>query len=692
MLSLLGSLPAWAQDAPEDSLPAVTVTGTAARDKVRAPGLATGVAESSLDTPFSASSVAAERIREQAATTLQDALRNVPGAQADAGFNGSHSQFFVLRGAIADSGTGASRVLRDGVRLSNYPYVPAFVERVDVLRGPGAAAGVRSEPGGTVSLATHQPRLANFGSVHLGAGSAAAQESAFDLNRMLSQEDEWAARITATHSHASEWRHVPDRLGGLKLGLAKSDGGRYRLRAGAEATDQTYRPDYGVPALEGRPAQIPRDRQLGEPFGDSTTRNRIFDLHGDFALGEDARLSFAATHLEARSTAIRNVLTGAPLPGRPHGSFGRTTIWEPGTARRIDSLSTALTRWQSAGDTAHQIHVGADFYREALHQPSLAVPAPGGGAIHVFDPVFGQIPAPAPGMPLPRTLTTQDLQAVGITAQDKVDFGAWSLVAGVRWDRQAFAYGGPGVRPAQERRWSPKLALLHRASESDTFYANLATGIAPNQVASSSGQSLPSRRSAQFEIGWKSLWRGGALASELAAYRLDQSHMASADLSTPQNPFDFTSGGSARSQGVEASLSGALSARWSVAATYAFTDAAYRQNALHAGKRIPNVARHALSVWGHYRWNAAWKTGIGVHAQSRRFADEGNTTTLPGHARLDLVQTWTHRWDQGRSLDLQLALRNLLDAQYYVASHLHVTRWITPGQGRHVALSATYRF
>jgi iron complex outermembrane receptor protein len=43
-------------------------------------------------------------------------------------------------------------------------------------------------------------------------------------------------------------------------------------------------------------------------------------------------------------------------------------------------------------------------------------------------------------------------------------------------------------------------------------------------------------------------------------------------------------------------------------------------------------------------------------------------------------------------VELQLAVRNLLDKDYYVSSHLHVSRWITPGQGRSFVLSATYRF
>lgn len=686
-----GPLFAQAQTAepPSDSVPSVHVTGTKARPS--ASGLALGIAAPALDTPFSIDQVGAERLRTQAVTSLQDALRNVPGAQADSGFNGAHTQFFILRGAVTDSGTGSNRVLRDGVRLSNYPYTPAFVDSIDVLRGPGAAVGVRSEPGGTVNITTVQPQLRNFGSALLSAGSSNAGELSVDLNRVLSEENGLAARLTATRSQASEWRDTPDRLDGIKLGLAKSDGARYHLRAGFEATNQTYRPDYGLPALDGRPVDVPLDRQLSEPFGDSTTRNRIVDLHGDVALTPATRLAVDYTHLEADSTSIKNLLNGAPLANQPAGTWARVSAWEPGTTRRIESLSTSLQSQVTWAGARHQLHVGLDYYTEKLHQPSLSVPAATSPAINVFDPVYGRVTAPPDASVLTRTVTSQDLKAVGVSLQDQIDWDAWSVVAGARLDKQKFLYGAVGVKAVDESRWSPKAAVLRRIGESDTVYANVSTGISPNQVASSTNQSLPSRRSAQAELGWKSLWQSGRLSSDLAIYRLDQSNMISSDLGTPSN-FDFTVAGEARSQGLEASLAGALGERINVSLNYAYTDAKYRYNAVYGGKQVPNVARHVLNLWGEYGWTPNLKTGAGLFVQSRRFADEANTTVLPGYARVDITQSWTTRLSGGQSLELQLALRNLFDKDYYVSSHLHVSRWIMPGQGRNVSLTAAYRF
>lgn len=679
----------------DDSLadtPKVIISGQALRAGQRSGTLANGTNGSSMDVPFSVDSVDGERVRDQAGTTLQDALRNIPGAQADSGFNGSHTQFFILRGAVSDSGTGSNRILRDAVRLSNYPYVPAFVDRVDVLRGPGSAVGVRSEPGGTVNIVTRQPALANAGSVLLSGGGHDAREYTIDLNRVLSAEDELAARIIATRSDASQWRHVRDNLEGVKLGIAKGYGRRYHLSAGFEAINQTYRPDYGIPAVDGRPVAVPRDRQFGEPFGDSRTNNRIVDLHGDFALSDDTRLALDATHLEAHSTSIKNLLNGSPLAGQPAGTYARVSAWEPGTERRIDSIATSLTSKQQLAGVTHKLFFGFDKYRETLNQPALAVPASTSPGINVYAPVYGLVTAPPAGVVLPRSLTTEDLTSMAASAQDQVDLGVWSLVAGLLYTDQQFMYGAVNTLPIDESRWSPKLGLLYRLSARHTLYANIASGLSPNQVSSSSNQSLPSRESRQMELGWKSLWIGGTLMGDVALYRLKQSNMISADQSTPANNFDFSVDGTARSQGLEASLTGSVSAHLSVSATYAYTDAVYLQNAVNGGKRVPNVARHAMTLWGQYRWNDSWKTGAGLYLQGARFADEANGTTLPGYGRFDATQTWTKRIGNSQSMELQLALRNAFDQHYFVSSHLHVSRWITPGEGRNLSLTGTYRF
>lgn len=669
------------------ALPVVTIVGESARHDTT--DLALGVRRKPIDTPFSISEVPAERLWEQAALTLQDALRNVPGAQADSGFNGSHTQFFILRGAIADSGTGSNRIMRDGVRLSNYPFVAAFVDSVDVLRGPGAALAVRSEPGGSVNLRTRRPELRNFGALQAGIGENDEQQLSVDLNRMLSEEHGIAARVIAVRSRASQWRGVPDELDGVKLGLSKTERKRYSVGIGFEATNQTYRPDYGIPSLGERPVPIPRNRQLGEPFADSTSNNRIVDLHGQFTVDDRTSFALALTHLENDSVSIKNGLTGNPLRDAPPGTWKRFTSIEPDTRRRIDSALASVSRTQAIGQATHQLYAAAEFYKETLDQPGQSA-SDYTPPQNVFNPVYGVVKPPPPGVNLRVSQTRQNLHAAALSLQDTIDYGPWTVVGGVRYDHQEFVYGDLMVLPANESRWSPKVALLRRLAATDTVYASFATGTAPNQGASSSNQSLPSRRSRQVELGWKSAWAGGALRSDLALFQLEQLNMISDDQSTEATG-DRTVDGSGRSRGLELSLTGTLG-RTEVSAQYAYTTAEFRENALFSGKRLPNVARHAGSLWAQYDWGAAGKTSLGAYAQSRRYAERENQVTLPGYVRLDLVHTWALRLGGDRALEAQFAVRNLADREYYVSSHLHVARWITPARGRNASMALRYKF
>ncbi len=626
-------------------------------------------------------------LREQGGATLLDALRNVPGASADFGFNGSHAQAFVLRGFLADSGTGSSRVLRDGARLSNYPFVPAFAESVQVLRGPGAAVGTRGEPGGTVDIVTKQAQSANFGAAHLGAGANGQRELSLDLNRVLSEERQLAARVIVDHAEASEWRHVPDRLDGIKLAVAQDGGRAHHLRLGYEQLEQRYRPDYGVPALNGRPAPIPLERQLSEPWAASTLRNRIVDLHADVDLDQRALLAMDATHLEAVSTSVRQAL-GTPLAGAP-GRFARVTTIEPGTHRRIDSVATSLGATRPTGELTHTLYAGAEYYRELLDQPSAVAPAANSPPIDIFQPVYGVTSAPGP---LPTRLARENLDSTIVTLQDQIDWNGSSLVAGVQHMKQRFFYGGvDGGDASDERRWSPKLALLHHVSPERTVYAGYASGAAPNQAASASGRSLPSRTARQYEVGAKGDWRERALHAEAVLFWLEQNHMLADDPATDY-AFDKTVSGAARSRGLELSLNGALAPHLSLEGAYAATFARYRDGSEFSGKSLPNVARHSLNLFGHYDWDDHWRSGLGWSVQSQRFADQANTTTLPGYGRWDATHAYRVTLSGRRSLEWQLSVRNLFNKRYYEASHLHVTRYILPGAPRGMNASAYYRF
>jgi len=59
--------------------------------------------------------------------------------------------------------------------------------------------------------------------------------------------------------------------------------------------------------------------------------------------------------------------------------------------------------------------------------------------------------------------------------------------------------------------------------------------------------------------------------------------------------------------------------------------------------------------------------------------------------RVDAVQAYSFSLD-GRPLELQFNIDNLFDRTYVAGSHVHISRYILPGEGRNGSVSLSYRF
>lgn len=92
------------------------------------------------ETPQSISVIGAEQIRDQGATTVQQALRYVPGVYADAYGNDNRGEYPRMRGGDPD-------IFLDGLRYSDAwrfgegRLDPFTLERIEVLKGPSSMCG-----------------------------------------------------------------------------------------------------------------------------------------------------------------------------------------------------------------------------------------------------------------------------------------------------------------------------------------------------------------------------------------------------------------------------------------------------------------------------------------------------------------------------------------------------------------------
>ena len=145
--------------------------------------------EKILDTPQSIDVVPAQVIKEQGVTSLQDALKNVPGITLNAGEGGTHGDLVNLRGfPINDD------YFLDGLRDTGLYNRDVFnVDSIEVYKGPASTLFGRGTTGGVINQVTKAPQLYPITDFTATGGTNAEIRLTGDVNYVLG--DDMAVRL-----------------------------------------------------------------------------------------------------------------------------------------------------------------------------------------------------------------------------------------------------------------------------------------------------------------------------------------------------------------------------------------------------------------------------------------------------------------------------------------------------------------
>ena len=195
------ALPAQAQSA-ETTLKEVKVEGKA--DTGYTPGQLSSpkFTQPLVNTTQTVNVIKEQLLQEQGATTLTEALRNVPGAGTFyAGENGNTSTGDAVYMRGFDS---SSSIYVDGVRdIGSISRDMFNIDQVEVTKGPAGTDYGRSAPTGAINLVSKQANLNNSFGGSLGLGSASYKRASIDLNRVVNAETGTAVRLNAMAQDAN---------------------------------------------------------------------------------------------------------------------------------------------------------------------------------------------------------------------------------------------------------------------------------------------------------------------------------------------------------------------------------------------------------------------------------------------------------------------------------------------------------
>ncbi|MGE5622447.1 MAG: TonB-dependent receptor, partial [Bacillota bacterium] len=377
------------------------------------------------DIPQTVNVVPQTVLRDQAARSMQDVLKSVPGIGLSHG-DGQRDQV-TIRGfsAIADQFIDGMRddalYFRD---LSN-------IEQVEVIKGPASVLYGRGSSGGLINRISKKPGI-DKNEVSLQVGSWNQRRGEFDLARNYSDSGV-AFRVTGALERADSYRDQQFlKREALSPSLSIKLGNATRLLIQGEYLSDRRVTDFGIPAYKGRPVDVPASTYYGaanaKDFDFTQSRVSALGFTLDHRFNNEWSLRNAFRHYDYTLNR-NNTLVGSVNESALTASLNRSNV-----RRQEDGYfnQTELVQKTVIAGMAHQLLYGAEIGKQNKDQ--LFRTQNNIATVSLFNPVAPVVPFTVTAAPSTNNLGIMKVASAYV--QDLATLSAhWKALAGIRYDR-----------------------------------------------------------------------------------------------------------------------------------------------------------------------------------------------------------------------------------------------------------------
>ncbi|HEU5443726.1 MAG TPA: TonB-dependent siderophore receptor [Steroidobacteraceae bacterium] len=657
------------------------------------------LAESEQSAPRSITVVTRRLMASQGTTSLEDALRNVPGITLNAGEGAARGDTVNLRGFSA-----FNDFFLDGIRdAAVYTRDDFDLQSVEVLAGPGAVLFGRGSTGGAINQVSKAPRLTPFEEVSAQLGTNDLYRATADLDAPIAPSAAVRLDLMGQSSAVAGRGEVRNRRWGVAPTVAFGIGEQDSLVLAYLHQQEDDVPDTGIPFVHGRPAPTRRDAFFGLASDRATTDADILtaryrhDFSDSLSIADTLRYAHYGFgyRFEAPSFGGNPPAAATPLEGI---LVGRDAPDSSGVQTNLDDQLDLTARF-GTGAIAHTLVAGIEIARQTADIDRYQNPFNSDSDWVPETPLLDPDPyQPRPAEPVVSRQATV-APSGGAYVIDTLGLGEYvDLTAGFRYDQFSARYRNQSIQSGTmlrlheiDRVGSPRASLVVKPTPRQTYYLSYGTSFDPSAEAltlTTKTAGLGPVKARSFELGAKTRWLNGGLMLTAALFRTE---VDNAQTNDPDNPTITVLNGNERVDGVELQAIGHLTRRWEVFSGYTYLDGRTLASGTPAyvGKRMPNTAHDALNLWTEYELPDGWEIGAGGNWLSRRFADSAESAYVPGYVVWNAMLSY----EASPRLRLQVNACNLFDRVYYEgiyyssASENHVV----PGAGRSVALTLRWK-
>lgn len=735
-LALTAALPVHAAD---PTLPTVNVNASADGYKVDQAASSKYTAPL-LNTSKSVTVISSEVLNQSNATTLQEALRTVPGITFGIGEGGIPAgDRPFLRGFDSQA-----NFFVDGLRDPSSQSRDMFaVEQIDVVKGADSAYSGGGAVGGSINLSTKHARLGNFNEATVGLGSDSYQRLTADLNRQLGEHAAVRVNVLAFQSDVPGRDKVDLKHSGIAPSLALGLGTPTRLNVDLYHYETDDMPDYGLPYNNPYTVGTANAKYNGDGGPLSVNRNNFYGLTGR---------DFRKTKVDSGTIKIEHDL-GSQLTFRNSTRYTKSgndyVVSNPGDTSGLNITPSSFT----VGSGALAVLVPAGYLNRSaksrnstndslINATELVGEFTTGGIKHNFatgfeisrtevdnrnyvstPPTPANIANPNPDDAWTGTLRRNSVgtktvtTSKGLYAFDTLTLTPqWLLNLGLRYDKYSTKADGYSVTglvdptstsPApgsaylptsfanNSSFWSYQAGVVYKPQRNGSIYLNYATATNPSGISSGDGfdnisvtnKDLEPEKVRSIELGTKWNVLNDQLALTAAVFNLEKTN---AKVNLDANT--MATAGKQRVNGIELGFAGALSKAWQVFGGYTHLDSSLidngpmAANSVNNGKQFPNTPKDSFSLWSTYQVMPKLTLGGGAYYMAKVYGNAANTKWVPDYWRFDAVGTY----QLNASTTLRLNIQNLFDKTYYdkaYASHM-----VSVAPARQAMLTAVFKF
>ena len=666
--------------------------------------------EDLLNTPQTVKTMSRELLEDRGLTSLNDALRTVPGITLGAGEFAWQGNAPTIRGFSA-----RDDMYLDGARdFGSYPRDPFNLESLEILLGPSSVLFGRGSTGGAINQVTKKPTLDVLTDFNVNLGSDNTIRTTADISRPVQLLGNGTAFRFNILSHQGK---VTDRDGAKAKRFGFAPSLAFGLNSDTQLTFSYMkqvsddRPDYGIPWLNGNPAPVSRQNFYGfdsdflETDADMFTANISHTFNSSISLNALARYA----HYERDSRITEALITESVAAG---ASLTNTSIYRNvflGSSEETLITTQATVTWElEIGNIEHVIAGGIDFSRETSNPTfSFGIGASGTSLLTPNSQM------PFTGSTDPRIVSDTTGQTSAVYVLDTIKFNDnWQLTAGGRWDQfdtdyDAVRFKGPATPfnsgeldgnesfNQTDKEGSYRAALVYKPTLESSIYLAGSTSFNPSAQGLSllttgrglglGNQHLDPEKNQSLEAGVKINLNEGALSFSGAVFEILKKNARVAD---PNNPGFNTLGGEHQVRGISLDMNGMVGPGLFLTAGYTHLDTEVTKAAPGAavGAALANAPEHSLSLWINYQFNERLDFGMGArHISDLLAQNTGNGKSVPSYQLLDGMG----RYLLSDTVSLKLNATNLTNEYYFDQLH----PWhIVPGPGMTITFALNVIF